>query len=89
MSPPGSKWARVYQSGLERRVDVAEASDAKEVGVKVPSPAGGSRQPASPRTTNNARADCQILPGEDTAGGGGTWGQMKWLQAYSAQSVTG
>ena len=37
-------------------VDVAEASDTGEVGVKVPSPAGGSRQPASPRTTNNARA---------------------------------
>ena len=37
-------------------VDVAEASDARDVGVKVPSPAGVSRQPASPRTTNDARA---------------------------------
>ena len=37
-------------------VDLAEASDARDVGVKVPSPAGGSRQPASPRTTNDARA---------------------------------
>ena len=43
-------------------VDVAEASDARDVGVIVPSPAGGSRQPASPEP--------QITQGQlpDTAG---------------------